>query len=250
MSDTNDLMNFISASLGTTLDEVYQRLIDCNFGLKDPELAMFTVALLDAMGRENRGDHPTVVVLMLAFGETGTAERSRNRLMRCRRGEMSGHDLAREPGFLSTASLRIKKSRNWPAPSRSVDLPSAAPPSKKVRMNEIKIQRRKLVKLSKKVSQFLSLFSRVSLVSAVCILISFILTFFDGDWEELCAKIHECKEKAKDSDEWKRKYDELQIAFKKDEIKHLKELYKARVSKLSLDVRCCGDDEPRYDDQD
>ena len=31
MSDTNDLMGFISASLGTTLDKVYQRLIDCNF---------------------------------------------------------------------------------------------------------------------------------------------------------------------------------------------------------------------------
>ena len=69
-------MDFISESLGLTLDEVHQRLIDCNFGLEDPEL----------------------VVLMLIFGESGTAERSRNRLMRWRRGEMSGHDLAREPG--------------------------------------------------------------------------------------------------------------------------------------------------------
>ena len=77
------------------------------------------------------------------------------------------------------------------------------------------------MKLSEKVSQSLSLFSRVSLVSAVCILISFLLTFFDEDWEELCVKFHEYKEKAKDCDEWKRKYDELHIAFK------------ARASKLS-----------------
>ena len=58
---------------------------------------MFTVALLTAMGREGRGDRPTEAVLMLAFGESGTAELSSNRLMRWRRGEMSGHDLAPEP---------------------------------------------------------------------------------------------------------------------------------------------------------
>ena len=57
----------------------------------------------------------------------------------------------------------------------------------------------------------------------------------DKDWEELCANFEEYKEKAKDRDEWKRKYDELQIAFKEEEIKHLKELYNARVSKLSPD---------------
>ena len=82
MSDTNDLMNFISATLATTLDEIYQRLIDCNFAQKDPEPAMFTVALLNALGREGRGDCSTEVVSMLAFGESGTAERGRNRLMR------------------------------------------------------------------------------------------------------------------------------------------------------------------------
>ena len=79
------------------LDEVYQRLIDCNFGLEEPELAMFTVALLNAWGREAPGERPTEMVLMLVFGASGTAERGRNRLMRWRRGEMSGHDLAREP---------------------------------------------------------------------------------------------------------------------------------------------------------
>ena len=87
MSDTDDLMDFILASLGTVLDEVCQRLIDFNFGLKEPELAMFTVALLNALEREARGERPTEVVLMLAFGASGTAERGRYRLMRWRRGE-------------------------------------------------------------------------------------------------------------------------------------------------------------------
>ena len=59
---------------------------------------MFTVALLNAMRREGGGDRPTEVVLMLAFGEYGTAERSRNQLMRWRRGEISWYDFAREPG--------------------------------------------------------------------------------------------------------------------------------------------------------
>ena len=87
MNGTNDLMDFISVSLGTTQDEIYERLVVCNFPLEDPELAMFTISLLNAMGREGRGYHPTEVVLMLAFGESGSAERGRNKLMRWRRGK-------------------------------------------------------------------------------------------------------------------------------------------------------------------
>ena len=99
MGDTNELMEFLSASLGTTLDKIYQRLIDFDFTREDPGLAIIVVALLNALGREGRGNRPTEVVLMLAFGESGTAEIGRNRLMRWRRGEMFGHDLAREPGL-------------------------------------------------------------------------------------------------------------------------------------------------------
>ena len=66
-------MDFISASLGTALDEIYQRLIDCNFGTEDPvDRFTFTVALPNAMGREGRGYRPTEVALKLAFGESGT----------------------------------------------------------------------------------------------------------------------------------------------------------------------------------
>ena len=41
MGDTNELMEILSASLGATLDEIYQRLIDCDFTREDPGLAMF-----------------------------------------------------------------------------------------------------------------------------------------------------------------------------------------------------------------
>ena len=156
MGDTNELMEFLSASLGATLDEIYQRLIDCDFTREDPGLAMFVVALLNALGREGRGNRPTEVVLMLAFGESGTAERGRNRLMRWRRGEMSGHDLAREPGLGEQRDHRLgemplpvqpaqpligaKIQRDGPGSSHSVDSPTAAPPPKRVRVNEIEIQ--------------------------------------------------------------------------------------------------------------
>ena len=148
-----ELIEFLSASLGATLDEIYQRLIDCDFTREDPGLAMNVVALLNALGREGRGNRPTELVLMLAFGESGTAERGRNRLMRWRRGEMSGHDLAREPGLGEQRDHRLgplptqpvqpligaKRLRDGPGPSHSVDSPTAAPPPKRVRVNEIEI---------------------------------------------------------------------------------------------------------------
>ena len=52
----------------------------------------------------------------------------------------------------------------------------------------------------------------------------------------MCTRLNELQEKAKDCDEWKRKYGELQILFKEEEIKHLTELYNSRVSKLSPEV--------------
>ena len=131
-------------------------MIDCDFTREDPELAMFVVALLDALGREGRGNCPTEVVLMLAFGESGNAERGRNRLMRWRRGEISGNDLAREPGLGEQRDHRLgemplpvqpaqpligaKRLRDGPGPSHSVDSPTAAPPLKRVKASEIEIQ--------------------------------------------------------------------------------------------------------------
>ena len=151
MGDTNELMEFLSASLEATLDEIYQQLIDCDFTREDPGLAMFVVALLNALGREARGNCPTEVVLMMAFCESGTADRGRNRLMRWRRGEMSGRDLARESGLSEKRDhrlrevllpvqpvqplIRAKRLRDGPGPSLSVDSPTAAPP-----LSELEIQ--------------------------------------------------------------------------------------------------------------
>ena len=225
MGDTNELMEILSASLGATLDEIYQRLIDCDFTREDPGLAMFVVALLNALGREGRGNRPTEVVLMLAFGESGTAERGRNRLMRWRRGEMSGHDLAREPGLGEQRDHRLgemplpvqpaqpligaKRQRDGPGPSHSVDSPTAAPPLKKVRVSEIEIQTSETIEtLEKK----------------------------EKDQSELCAKLQEYRAIARERDEWKKKYEDLQVAYKEDEIKHLKELYMAKVSQVSPEV--------------
>ena len=225
MGDTNELMEFLSASLGATLDEIYQRLIDCDFTREDPGLAMFVVALLNALGREGRGNRPTEVVLMLAFGESGTAERGRNRLMRWRRGEMSGHDLAREPGLGEQRDHRLgemplpvqpaqpligaKRQRDGPGPSHSVDSPTAAPPLKRVRVSEIEIQTSETIEtLEKK----------------------------ERDQSELCAKLQEYRAIARERDEWKKKFEDLQVAYKEDEIKHLKELYMAKVSQVSPEI--------------
>ena len=225
MSDTNELMEFLSASLGATLDEIYQRLIDCDFPREDPGLSMFVVALLNALGREGRGTRPTEVVLILVFGESGTAERGRSRLMRWRRGEMSGHDLAREPGLGEHRDHRLgemplpiqhaqpligaKRQRDGPGPSHSVDSPTADPPPKRVRVSEIEIQTSETVDtLEKK----------------------------ERDQSELCAKLQEYRAIARERDEWKKKYDDLQVAYKEDEIKHLKELYMAKVSQVSQEV--------------
>ena len=225
MGDTNDLTEFLSASLGATLDEIYQRLIDCDFAQKDPGLAMFVIALLNALGREGRGNRPTEVVLILAFGESGTAERGLNQLMNWRRGEMSGHDSARESGLGEQRDHRLcemplpvqpvqpligaKRLRDGPGPSHSVDYPTAALSLKRERMNEIEIQTSETTEtLEKK----------------------------EKDQSELCAKLQEYRAIARERDEWKKKFKDLQMAFKGEEIKHLKELYMARVSQVSPEV--------------
>ena len=93
---------------------------------------------------------------MLVFDESGTAERGRNRLMRWLRGEITGHDLAREPGLGEQRDHRLgempllvqhlqpltgaKRLRDGLGLSHSVGSPTTAPPLKKVRMNDIEIQ--------------------------------------------------------------------------------------------------------------
>ena len=52
----------------------------------------------------------------------------------------------------------------------------------------------------------------------------------------MCPKLTDYKEKAKEKNEWMTKHGELLITLKEEEIRHLKEVYNARVSKLSPDV--------------
>ena len=128
-------MESISACSKSALDEIYQWLVDCNFRVEDQELVMFTIALLKVMGREGRGNRSTEAVLMLAFSESRTAKKGRNTVVRYRRGEMSGHDLASWLGlgeqsdfrlgdmpmpvsrqFLCAVSLRIEEITRWLGP--------------------------------------------------------------------------------------------------------------------------------------
>ena len=100
--------------------------------------------------------------------------------------------------------IGAKLSRDGPGPSHSADSPTAASPLKKVRMSEVVIQTSETIEtLEKK----------------------------EKDWQELHAKLEEYKAIARERDEWKKKYNEMQITLKEEEIKHFKELYSARVAK-------------------
>ena len=138
---------------------------------------------------------------------------------------MSGHDLAREPGLGEQRDHRLgemplpvqpaqpligaKRQRDGPGPSHSVDSPTAAPPPKRVRVSEIEIQTSETIETMEKKER---------------------------DQSELCAKLQEYRAIARERDEWKKKYEDLQVAYKEDEIKHLKELYMAKVSQVSQEV--------------
>ena len=58
----------------------------------------------------------------------------------------------------------------------------------------------------------------------------------EKDRKELHAKLKEYTAKARERDEWKKKYEDKPIALKEEEIRHLKELFMARVSQVSPEV--------------
>ena len=60
---------------------------------------MLLTALINILGHDNRGDRPTEVLLMAAYGERGVLDRPNMRVMRWRNGALSGSDLANEPGL-------------------------------------------------------------------------------------------------------------------------------------------------------
>ena len=72
-------------------------------------------ALIIILGLDNRGDRPTEVLLMAAFGERGDSDSPNMRVMRRRNGALSGSDLANEPGL---GSSRTYQPGEMPLPSK------------------------------------------------------------------------------------------------------------------------------------
>ena len=111
----NELMDLAVAYVGPMVDAIYCRLLDRDFALEDPEVVMLLTALINILGHDNRGDRPTEVLLMAAYGERGVLDRPNMRVMRWRNGALSGSDLANEPGL---GSSRTYQPGEMPMPSR------------------------------------------------------------------------------------------------------------------------------------
>ena len=147
----DELMDLAEAYVGPMVDAIYRRLMDRDFALEDPEVAMLLTALTNILGHDNRGDRPTEVLLMAAYGARGVLDRLNMRVMRWRNGALSGSDLANEPGLGSSRTYqpgemplptklkpglrRLHQEMNSEAASSSSPLRVAVPP-KRARVEE------------------------------------------------------------------------------------------------------------------
>ena len=111
----DELMDPAEAYVGPMVDAIYRRLMDRDFALEDPEVVMLLTALINILGHDNRGDRPTEVLLMAAYGERGVLDRPNMRVMRYRKGALSGSYLANEPGL---GSSRTYQPGEMPLPSK------------------------------------------------------------------------------------------------------------------------------------
>ena len=111
----DELMDLAEAYVGPMVDAIYRRLMERDFALEDPEVVMLLTALINILGHDNRGDRPTEVLLMAAYGERGVLDRPNMRVMRLRNGALSGSDLANEPGL---GSSRTYQPGEMPMPSK------------------------------------------------------------------------------------------------------------------------------------
>ena len=102
----DELMDLAEAYVGPMIDAIYRRLMDRDFALEDPEVVMLLTALINILGHDNRGDRPTEVLLMAAYGERGVLDRPNMRVMRWRNGALSGSHLANEPGLGSSRTYQ------------------------------------------------------------------------------------------------------------------------------------------------
>ena len=111
----DELMDLAEAYEGPMIDAIYRQLMDRDFALEDPEVVMLLTALINILGHDSRGDRPTEVLLMAAYGERGVLDRPNMRVMRWRNGALSGSDLANEPGL---GSSRTYQPGEMPLPSK------------------------------------------------------------------------------------------------------------------------------------
>ena len=111
----DELMNLAEAYVGPMVDAIYRRLMDRDFALEDPKVVILLTALINILGHDNRGDRPTEVLLMAAYGERGVLDRPNMRVMRWRNGALSGSDLANEPGL---GSSRTYQPGEMPLPTK------------------------------------------------------------------------------------------------------------------------------------
>ena len=111
----DELMDLAEAYVGPMVDAIYRRLMDRDFALEDREVVMLLTALINILGHDNRGDRPTEVLLMEAYGEMGVQDRPNMRVTRWRNGALSGSDLANEPGL---GSSRTYQPGEMPLPSK------------------------------------------------------------------------------------------------------------------------------------
>ena len=65
----NEYMDMAEPYVGPIIDAIYRRLMDRDFALEDPEVIMLLAALINILGHDNRGDRPTEVLLMAAYGK-------------------------------------------------------------------------------------------------------------------------------------------------------------------------------------
>ena len=86
----DELMDLAEAYVGPMIDAIYRRLMDRDFALEDPEVVMLLTVLINILGHDNRGDRPTEVLLMAAYGERRVLDRPNMRVMRWRNGALSG----------------------------------------------------------------------------------------------------------------------------------------------------------------
>ena len=98
-------MDLVEAYVGPMVDAIYRQLMDRNFALDDPEIVMLLTALINILGHDNRGDRPTEVLLMAAYGERGVLDRPNMRVIRWRSEALSGSDLANKHGLGSSRTL-------------------------------------------------------------------------------------------------------------------------------------------------